>query len=167
MAKKMTYPPFRPVHPGGRPLKYTPKELAEKFSEYVEWANENPLETGYSEEISYVKTKRHLEHSETKPRMVSIRGFLVWLGTDMNWWYGLPSGKRGEEFSRVIARIKDYCEHYQTELASAGIYKENIIARLLGLVDKSSVTTKGDAVTVVVRSDEEKDRIEKMKELEV
>lgn len=163
-ARKMTYPPFRAT---GRPLKYTPEQLAEKFAEYVEWANANPIEVGYTEKIKFSKTTRNLEHSETKPRMVSILGFMVWLGTSTRWWGELSDGKQGEIFSELKARVKDYCSHYQTEMASAGIYKENIISRLLGLADRSAVTARGEGVTIVVKSEEEKERIDGMKELEV
>ena len=39
------YPEFKnPL--GGRPLSYKPRELAEKFVEYIEWAKEHPIVLG-------------------------------------------------------------------------------------------------------------------------
>lgn len=163
------YPPFRPE---GHPLKYQPKELLEKFSEYVEWAKTHPIKVGYTETSTFNTGSdgagtRELSRVECKPRLVSVTGFITWLGSSIQWWAQLDNLKRGKEFVDVKTRIRGYCEQYQLEMASTGIFKENIVARMLGLADKKDVKAAGDMVTVVVRSDEEKKKFEGLKELGV
>lgn len=146
-----------PVHnPLGRPLKFTPSELVDKFAEYVQWCNDNPFKSGkrtdYANGFSDVK--------ENFARRVSISGFLAYIGTDFRWWEELENGKLAEDFSKVKSYIKNYCETSQADMASAGLLKENIISRLLGLADKKAVTT--DGVKIVVESQEQKEAIESL-----
>lgn len=128
------YPPFR--NPLGRPPKYTPAQLAEKFAEYVQWCKDNPIEL--VNRTTYANGN-FAENVERKPRYISINGFLVHLGCTDRWWKELEDGKNGGEFSKVKAGAKKYCEEYQVAMASAGALKENIISRLLGLADRKQV----------------------------
>ena len=111
---------------------------------------------------SYGNTNKNL-----KPRLISIGGFLVFIGKTESWWKNLEEGKRADEFLKVKEKIKNYCENYQKEMAAAGIFKENIISRLLGLKDKQEVENTGEGIRIVVNSPEEKDRIEAMKDLRI
>ena len=161
------YPPFV-YHEVGRPLKYKPHELLEKFVEYIEWAKAHPIENIYETSgtsfsgDSYGNTNKNL-----KPRLISIGGFLVFIGQTESWWSHLEDGKRGEEFFKVKDKIKNYCESYQKEMAAAGIFKENIISRLLGLKDKKEVENTGEGLRIVVNSEEEKQKLESMKDLQI
>lgn len=139
MANENIYPPFR--NPLGRPLKFTPKELAEKFAEFVQWCKDNPIIISTS--VSYANGNWS-ESKEEKPRLISVGSFLVYIGAEDSWWAMLDKGKQGEEFLRVKANIKNFCVSYQKEMASAGIFKENIISRLLGLADKQQVEGQVD-----------------------
>lgn len=168
MSEMNVYPPFK-ASTFGRPLKFQPKKLLEKFEEYVEWCKEHPIvieksEAGKSGETAFNKT------TENKvPRLVTIEGFFVYLGCSANWvwWSQLEKGTRGEEFSKVKAAIKGYCEQYQKEMASAGVFNANIVSRLLGLADKKAVEAAGEGITIVVRSEEEKDKLQNINELGV
>jgi len=165
MANENIYPPFR--YTLGRPLKYQPAELLEKFQEYVDWAKANPISVGHTER-NYAKDGgiygKELE--ERKPRLVSISGFLVHLGLERSWWDNLGTGKRGEEFLRVKSFIRDYCENFQKEMATNDIFNANIISRLLGLADKKEV--KADLTPViVVNNQDEKKKIEGIGEIGV
>lgn len=161
------YPPFV-YHEVGRPLSYRPKELLQKFVEYIEWAKAHPIENIYETSgtsfsgDSYGNTNKNL-----KPRLISIGGFLVFIGQTESWWSHLEDGKRGEEFFKVKDKIKNYCESYQKEMAAAGIFKENIISRLLGLKDKKEVENTGEGLRIVVNSEEEKQKLESMKDLQI
>lgn len=122
----------------GRPNKYTPTEMWSEFQEYVKWCCEHPItmttRTTYSSGNSS-------EVDESKPRLVSIDGFMIWLGVSDVWWYDIEKSKRyGPEFSRVKTRIKKITEQYQKEMAASGYFNANIIARLLGLADRQTVT---------------------------
>ena len=153
------YPPFRdPYKSVGRPLHHTPEELAGEFAKYVDWCRENPIEIKRTTTGCTGETPFDREEVETKPRLVSIGGFLVWIGEDARWYSELEKGKEGERFSKVKAYIREYCENYQKEMASANIFNANIISRLLGLADKKEVAV--DAPTIVVKSEEEKGKIE-------
>ena len=157
MENEKTYPPFR--YTLGRPLKYQPAELLEKFQEYVDWAKANPISVGHTEKntskdgCTYSK-----EWEELKPRLVSISGFLVHLGCVREWWDSLDreDAKRKDEFSRVKSFIRDYCQTYQKEMATNDIFNANIISRLLGLADKKEVKADLTPVIVVNNQDEKK-----------
>lgn len=161
------YPPFV-YHEVGRPLSYKPKELLQKFVEYIDWAKAHPIENIYETSgtsfsgDSYGNTNKNL-----KPRLISIGGFLVFIGQTESWWSHLEDGKRGEEFFKVKDKIKSYCESYQKEMAAAGIFKENIISRLLGLKDKQEVENKGEGFKIIVHSEEEKKIVEGLKDLDI
>ena len=108
------------------------------------------------------------EAEETKPRLISIGGFLVYLGESFAWWTQLDDRRDGEKFVKVKTFIREYCENYQKEMASADIFNANIISRLLGLADRKDVTSGGDKIDrIIVQSQEEKDKIANMNELDV
>ena len=151
--------PFK--NPLGRPLKLTPAQLAEEFGKYAQWCKDNPLVA--HTRVDYAKG--FSDTTDERPRMVSIDGFLVYLGCSDCWWSQLSNGKRGDEFSRVKDGIKKYCELSQKEQAAAGLLNANIISRLLGLADKKEVEAKGDGLTIVVNSAADKDKIDKIAEV--
>lgn len=98
--------------------------------------------------------------ASTRPRRVSISGFQLYIGSSDGWWADLDKRKDAAEFMRVKEHIKKYCETLQVDMAAAGLLKENIISRLLGLADKKAVTT--DGVKIVVESQEQKEAIESL-----
>lgn len=166
---KNIYPPvINPLKKVGRPLHYTPEELAEKFAEFVKWSEEHPIVvkrtvTGTTTTPT-APSSFDREEVEQKPQYISVKGFLLWLGETKSWWEDLDKDSVfAAEFSYLKTYIRAYCEENQAKLASAGIFKENIIARLLGLADKKAVATEG--VTIVVESQEQKDKMEKIGEL--
>lgn len=165
MASENYYPPFN--YKLGRPLKYKPDEMLVKFREYVTWAKDNPI--SIEKNVVNTTTKGDTYRSdavETKPRLISIKGFLVFLGAGSDWWQSLDreDAKRKEEFSRVKSFIRDYCENYQSEMASAEIFNANIVSRLLGLADKQMV--KNEEKIVIVNSQEEMDKLNRLKDIE-
>ena len=139
--KELDYIPFCNPYKAGRPLKFTPIELAEKFDEFVKWAQTHPIKvrktsttTGQSEVKSV--------SIEERPRLVSVIQFLNWLGMTKRWWTELSDGKYGAEFSTLKDNITQYCFEYQYEAASSWQYNPNIVARYLGLADKQETTEK-------------------------
>lgn len=140
---KNIYPPVINPLKRGRPLHYTPEELAVKFSEFVKWSQENPIVVTKSVKGSTGDTPFDRDEEEQKPQYISVKGFLVWLGETKDWWDKLDSDSvNAAEFFHLKTYIRTYCEENQAKLASAGIYKENIISRLLGLADKQAVEAK-------------------------
>lgn len=159
--------PLKPfINPlAGRPLHYTPKQLAEKFEEYVKWCEENEIELG--ERQKGIASGGYVDKTTTnyKQRLISVHGFLVFIGKSKRWWTELSDGKQGDKFSTLKDSITSYCEDYQKEMAAAGIFNANIISRLLGLADKKELT--GESINIIVNSPEEKQKIEGMKDMQI
>ena len=149
----------------GRPLHYTPKQLAEKFEEYVHWCENNEMEI--EEKQKGIVGNGYVDKSTKnyKQRLVSVHGFLVFIGKTKRWWSQLSDGKQGEKFSYLKVSITEYCEDYQKEMAAAGVFNANIISRLLGLADKKELT--GEAINIIVNSQEEKEKLESMKDMQI
>ena len=159
--------PLKPfINPlAGRPLHFTPKQLAEKFEEYVKWSEENVIEIG--ERQKGIASGGYVDKTTTnyKQRLISVHGFLVFIGKSKRWWTELSDGKQGDKFSTLKDSITSYCEDYQKEMAAAGIFNANIISRLLGLADKKELT--GESINIIVNSPEEKQKIESMKDMQI
>ena len=162
------YPPFVNPMGVGRPLSYKPKELLSKFEDYLKWAEKHPIENVFKTSgVSYAGDSYGNTNTNFKPRLISIGGFLVFIGKTESWWKMLEEGKRGDEFLKVKEIIKTYCESFQKEMAAAGIFKENIISRLLGLKDKKEVENTGEGLKIIVNSEEEKEKVEDIKNLTI
>ena len=149
----------------GRPLHFTPKQLAEKFAEYVNWCEDNVIEI--EERQKGVAPGGYVDKTTKnyKQRLISIHGFLVYIGKTARWWGELSNGKQGDKFSVVKAHITEYCEDFQKEMAAAGIFNANIISRLLGLADKKELT--GESINIIVNSQEEKEKLDGMKDMQI
>ena len=113
------------------------------------------------EQVLEIDNKRKAAQSELDALLAEIKTLSKSIGMLMK------EGKRGEEFLKVKEKIKNYCESYQKEMAAAGIFKENIISRLLGLKDKKEVENTGEGLRIVVNSEEEKQKLESMKDLQI
>lgn len=128
----------------GREKKYSPNTLWKKFVEYADWVNDNPLieavlvpkgmkvANDEGEKIVY-KT------GMPKMRPLTITGFQLFADICDTTWERYC---KQDEFSAVTTRIKKTCYAQKFEGAAAGLLHPNIIARDLGLVDKSSTEVK-------------------------
>lgn len=135
------YPPVR--FNLGRPPKYTPEQLMDKFNEYLDWCKENPIVTSTEMKATSASGAKYgQENFDKKPRLVSVGGFLVFIGASRVWWSQLDNSKK--DFSNVKGLIREYCEEYQKEMASGNVFNGNIISRLLGLADKQQVEANVD-----------------------
>lgn len=144
----------------GRPPKFTPNGLLKKFEEYLADRAARPIteetreETGGDRKVN--KTTK-LEH----PHPISIADFCIFLGCSRDWWNSLS-----DDFLGVKKHIRTYIEDYQLKGASAGLFNANIVARLLGLADKQQTEQKVET-RIVVETAEQKDKLEKLGEMEV
>lgn len=146
----------------GRPPKYTPGELLKQFEKYIADRQASPIVIGKVTEGQTGNNGTYSETREPHPQLLSIGDFCVFLGTSRNWWNEL-----GEDFLGVKDYIRTYIETFQLKGATAGIFNANIVARLLGLADKKEIQATGDNMTIVVKSEEEKKKIEGIAELGV
>lgn len=145
----------------GRPRKFaTPAALLKAFNEYLEDRKNRPLvsretESGFVGESATAKAKEKM-----KSHPLSIVDFCVYLGCSRHWWNELPS-----EFLEVKNRIGDFIFTYQLKGAETGEFNANIVARELGLADKKELT--GESINIIVNSQEEKEKLDGMKDMQI
>lgn len=149
---------FVEFHPQkrGKPRKYKPAELLDEFQKYIQDRMSNPIvekeeEAGSVGEHTSNKTKK-----KSHPQLLSVADFCVFLGCSRNWWNELP-----DEYLGVKSHISTYIDNFQLKGASIGVFNGNIVSRLLGLKEKTELTG-GDGLTIVVKSQEEKDKLDNM-----
>jgi hypothetical protein len=152
------------VKPKGRPSKYTPDKLWAEFERYVKWSEENPVKVGVTYQRKKEGKNKEVEaqkRMEDKPRLLSVNGFLLFIGLSDSWW-----GSLNGEFLGVKSTIKTYCETGQIEYAAMGIFNANIISRLLGLADRAKVEHSGNVDTglkIIVQDEETAELVRKLK----
>jgi hypothetical protein len=116
----------------GRDKLFTTKEMLwAAASQYFDWAHENPLEEAvvYQGEVS----------TKSKPlmRAMTIDGLCIYLDIDQDTLLNYESKEGYEDFFGVVKRIKAIIRTQKFEGASAGLLNPSIIARDLGLSDKT------------------------------
>ncbi len=120
----------------------SPQKMWELFEQYAIWAKKNPYKVkdwvgGMGKAVT-----RH------KERPLSFVGFEAWLFkngviSDLGHYERNTDGSY-ESYLPIITHIKKIIEADQFDGASAGIYQQNIIARKLGLTEKSTVELKSE-----------------------
>ena len=149
---------FVEFHPQkrGRPRKFKPADLLDEFQNYIQDRMSNPI-VEKEEEIGVVgKNPSAKTKEKSHPQLLSVADFCVYLGCSRNWWNELP-----DEYLGVKSHISTYIDNFQLKGASIGVFNANIVSRLLGLKEKTELTG-GDGLTIVVKSQEEKDKLDNM-----
>jgi len=114
----------------GRPLKFKdPETLWKACQEYFIWVDDNPM---YAERLFNGKAGL-VKGYETKKRPYTLEGLCVFLFIIPQTWRNLR--KRGQDFLGVTEMVENIIKANKFEGAIVGLYKENIIARDLGLKD--------------------------------
>lgn len=117
----------------GRPLIFkTPSELWDKCCEYFEWSDNNPL----LEERLF-----HYQGSVTREKIAKLRAYTlkelcIYLGVN-NDYFNQFNDESNKEFSSVITRVYDVIYTQKFTGAAADLLNPNIIARDLGLAEKT------------------------------
>ena len=130
-------------NPLGKPPKYKkPQDLWNKFQEYIQWVDSNPIEM--PERASFFGTKKEVVRQgqmKTKvARPYTLYGFLAFAGI-MNWTeFKRPEFRHQENYLRVIYAIENTVKAQQIDGALVGIYNSNLTARLNGISEKTEVT---------------------------
>lgn len=109
----------------------TPQLLWEAACEYFKWCEDNPIE---AEDNKGTKNLNKVKFA----RPFTKEGFFLYVGVSDNW---LSEFKKtaSEDFLEVIHKIELIIRKQKLEGGIVGIYNANIIARDLGLSDKSTV----------------------------
>jgi hypothetical protein len=126
----------------------TAEDLMNGANEYFTWVYENPLEKA----VVYQGDVR--DDAEPLMRAMTIKGLCIFLGVNTEYLTAFESGldldsEDGKDFSRVITTIRDIIYEQKFTGAAAGLLNPNIIARDLGLKDKSEqdITSGGKAIS--------------------
>lgn len=118
----------------------TPHELKLLFQDYCEWVKENPYK------VHDYKGKDATEVNMKRQRPITWTGFEAWLAKEEVvhhlGHYEQNSNNAYTEFLPTIARIKAICSGDIIDGALAGVYNQNIAARIEGLADKKDVDKK-------------------------
>lgn len=119
-------------------------DLWEACTEYFEWVEANPLE----EEVLVTFQGKATKEKLAKMRAMTITGLCIFLDIATSTWRSWASGKN-QDFLTVTTRVDEVIRTQKFEGASGGFLNANIIARDLGLADKSELTGRdGGAIEV-------------------
>lgn len=110
----------------------SPEALWEACCEYFKWVEDNPL---YEDKLSFFQGVPSHDVIE-KMRAMTIAGACIFLDIDKSTWHAWRSDK---DFSNVIAKAEQVIYQQKFTGAAADLLNPNIIARDLGLADKSEV----------------------------
>lgn len=76
----------------------------------------------------------------------TITGLCIFLGIDLITWRNYKTNENYKDFFNIITHIEQIIYTQKFEGAVNGTFKENIIARELGLGEKSDVTSNGETI---------------------
>ena len=121
----------------------SPAALLNACLQYFKWCESNPI--GQQDWKGKDATPVTIEH----PRPFIWSGLCIYLGCNRTYFNDfkdrlkakgeLSEVSEDKDFSDVIAYIEDIMHNQKFSLAAAGLLKENIISRELGLADKQQV----------------------------
>jgi hypothetical protein len=120
---------------GRKPIFASADDLRGACLEYLEWVEENPLWEDKVTSFQGVNTHEPV----AKMRAMTIGGLCIFLDIDRTTW--AEYGKK-EDFSPVVREIEEIIRDQKFAGAAADLLNANIIARDLGLADKSELTGK-------------------------
>ena len=134
---------------GRKPLFDSPDVLWACCCEYFTWAEDNPLWEDKVTSFQGVNTHEPV----AKMRAMTISGLCLFIDIDQTTWreYGRKVG-----FSSVVTRAEEVIRSQKFAGAAADLLNANIIARDLGLADKSEISGRdGEAIKTESVSDRE------------
>lgn len=142
--KGNNYWQFRNKH--GNNFSYTPELLWEEAEKYFEWISKqcwNKKEAIKSGELAGTLIDIPIQTP------MSIQSFCLFADISDETFKNYTSNKDSyKDFFGIAMRIKSIIESNQFEGATVGAYNPNIIARKLGLVDKTDVTSGGESLNL-------------------
>lgn len=119
----------------------TPEEMIEACCEYFEWAENNPLFEAKPFAYEGVVTVEPI----AKARVFTLTALCAYIGITLPTWGNWRRDR--PEFKEAIAWVESIIYSNKFEGASAGLYNSNIIARDLGLADKTDLMSSDGTMT--------------------
>jgi len=128
----------------GRPRLFASAEaLWEACCEYFQWVEDNPL----YEMKAFSYQGEVVQEPVAKMRAMTIDGLCLFLDIAVSTWY---EWRNVDDFSEVVAKAESVIRSQKFAGAAADLLNANIIARDLGLADKTEVK---QSVTAKVSAD--------------
>ena len=117
----------------------TPADLLNICNEYFQWVYDNPLM-----ESQIVKYKDHAELMDVpKMRPLTIQGLCNYIDLSVEGWRLYKARK---DYVAITTRVEQIIYNQKFEGAASGFLNPNIIARDLGLQDKTQTEHTGEII---------------------
>lgn len=117
---------------GRETLFASPTLLWESACEYFQWCDENPI-----------KDPRSFGGQQMIQRPFTMHGLCGFLDCSTSYFRAFKStAENKDDFLTVITRIEEVVYQQKFENAAIGVYNHSIIARDLGLAEKTDTTVK-------------------------
>jgi hypothetical protein len=114
----------------------TPKLLWEAACEYFQWCDDNPWQ---KTEATIGINKNDIKTIPTE-RPYTLSGLALYLNASSSYWREFRKNKNlSKDFLSIITRIEEIIYTQKFEGAAVGAFNSNIIARDLGLKEKSEI----------------------------
>jgi hypothetical protein len=124
----------------------TPDDLWMACCEYFQWVKDNPMT-----EEKIFRTKGGLSREDIyHDRAMTLAGLRVYIGLSAS---GYQVYQKKDEYQWVTNAVRDIMYSQKFEGAASGFFKENLIARELGLKDKKEISGDQNAPISTVRID--------------
>lgn len=120
---------------GRKPLFASPEDLWAACAEYFEWVDANPLQ----EEKVFNGKDGIVRATIAKMRAMTLSGLCIFLDIDRTTW---EAWRTREDFSPVTTRVDEIIRDQKFTGAAADLLNPNIIARDLGLSEKTEHSGK-------------------------
>ena len=120
---------------GRNPIFSSPEQLWEACCEYFEWVEQNPLYE--SKPFAYQGVV--VQEAVAKMRAMTISHLCIFLDISMPCWLDY---KKKKDFSNIVNNVEEIIRTQKLQGAAADLLNANIIARDLGLADKSDVNAR-------------------------
>jgi hypothetical protein len=127
---------------GGRPPAFdSPEELQQAVNEYFQWVEDNPLIDHRAIGVYYGEP---VTKDFERLRPMTIGGLCLFLNISDQTWREYRKGTYGEAFSWICVLSDRVIREQKFAGAAAGFFNHAIIARDLGLVDRTDITSAGN-----------------------
>lgn len=147
----------------GKPLAFeSPEDMWQRACKYFEWVEENPL----LEDVVFNHRDFGIIHGEIKKkRPFTLFGLCIHMGVRSKYITEFDLTSK-PEYADVITRIREIIYNQKFEGAASGFFNANIIARDLGLADKSEFKGKVKTGLDAYSEEELKDRLDQLNSFE-
>lgn len=112
-----------------------PDDLLRQIVSYFNWVQENPL---YEAKLVSYEGESNVE-SLPKMRATTLSGMCLYIGLHRDTWGRWRRGER-KDLKDIIEFAESYMFNHKFEGAAAGLLNPNIIARDLGLAERTELT---------------------------